>query len=148
MQTQFLPTLVFTPVATLEELNRRFWTWLETEYHQREHGALGGETPAQRFARLGTALRLLAADAPLDRLFFMRVERRVRKDATFSLGAEVWEVAAHLRGQKVEVRFEPLSCQRVEVWLGGRCLGLATRCDKHRNAKIHIVTNDYDREIY
>ena len=41
----------------------------------------------QRFARLGTSLRLLEANAPLDRLFFMRVNRRVRKDATFSLGA-------------------------------------------------------------
>jgi transposase InsO family protein len=148
VQTQFLPPLVFTPVRSVEELNRRFWQWLETEYHQREHTALGGESPAQRFARLGTALRLLAADAPLDRLFFMRVNRRVRKDATFSLGADLWEVAAHLRGQVITARFDPLSLTRMEVWLGERFIGLAVRCDKHRNAKIHLVTNDYDRETY
>lgn len=148
VQMQFLPTLVFTPVTALDELNRRFWQWLEGEYHQRGHTALAGESPAARFARLGTALRLLETNAPLDRLFFMRVSRRVRKDATFCLGADLWEVAPHLRGQLVTVRFDPVSLARVEVWLGERFIGLAVRCDKHRNAKIHIVTNDYDREIY
>lgn len=148
VQMQFLPTLTFTAAASLEELNRRFWQWLETEYHQRGHSALAGETPAQRFARLGTSLRLLEANAPLDRLFFMRVNRRVRKDATFSLGADLWEVATHLRGQVITARFDPVSLARMEVWLGERFIGLAVRCDKHRNARIHIVTNDYDREIY
>lgn len=148
VQMQFLPTLTFTPANTIEELNRRFWQWLETEYHQRGHTALAGETPAQRFARLGTSLRLLEANAPLDRLFFMRVNRRVRKDATFSLGTDLWEVAVHLRGQVITARFDPVSCARMEVWLGERFMGLAVKCDKHRNAKIHIVTNDYDREVY
>jgi hypothetical protein len=145
---QFLPTLTFTPAGSIEELNRRFWQWLETEYHQGGRTALAGETPAQRFARLGSSLRLLEANAPLDRLFFMRVNRRVRKDATFSLGADLWEVATHLRGQVITARFDPMSLARMEVWLGERFVGLAVRCDKHRNAKIHIVTNDYDREVY
>ena len=148
VQSRFSPKLIFEAAPSIPELNRRFWQWLETEYHQREHSALGGESPAQRFARLGTSLRLLEADAPLDRLFFMRVDRRVRKDATFLLGADFWEVAAHLRGQVVNIRFDPMSYARVEAWLGDRFICLATRCDKHRNARIRIVTNDYDREIY
>ena len=49
------------------------------------HGARR-RIPAQRFARLGTSLRLLEPKADLDRLFFMRLNRRVRKDATFSRG--------------------------------------------------------------
>lgn len=148
VQSRFLPKLIFEPVGSIDELNRRFWAWLETEYHQLEHGALGGESPAQRFARLGTALRLLEPNASLERLFFMRVDRRVRKDATFSLAGEFWEVPTHLRGQVVTVRFDPMKLGRVEVWLGERFIALAVRCDKHRNARFHIVTNDYDREIY
>ena len=148
VQLQFLPILQFSPADSLAELNRRFWQWLETEYHQRAHGAMAGEAPAQRFARLGRSLRLLAPEAPLDQLFFTRVERRVRKDATFSLATGLWEVPAHLRGQVVTVRFDPLSQARVEVWLDERFVGLAVRCDKHRNSRLHITTNDYDREIY
>jgi hypothetical protein len=148
VQVQFLPTLVFEPVGSLEALNVRLWKWLETDYHQRAHGSLSGESPAGRFARLGTSLRLLERDAPVERLFFMRQERRVRKDATFSLGADLWEVAAHLRGQVITARFDPIALTRMEVWLGERFMGLAVRCDKHRNSKLHITTNDYDREIY
>jgi hypothetical protein len=29
-----------------------------------------------------------------------------------------------------------------------RFMGLAIRCNKHRNSKVRIITNDYDREIY
>ncbi len=146
-QSQFLPALGFEPVHSLAELNRRFWQWVETDYNQRPHTALGGESPAQRFARLGTSLRLLEPNADLDRLFFMRRNRRVRKDATFSLGAECWEVAAHLRGQIITARFDPITCARVEVWLGERFIGLAVRCDKQRNART-FKSNDYDREVY
>ena len=142
-----MPTLGFDPVHSLEELNRRFWKWVETDYNQRPHTALAGESPAQRFARLGTSLRLLEPKADLDRLFFMRLNRRVRKDATFSLGAECWEVAAHLRGQIITARFDPITFARVEVWLGERFIGLAVKCDKQRNARI-FRTNDYDREVY
>jgi transposase InsO family protein len=147
VQTQFQPTLVFEPVRSLDALNRRFWQWLETEYHQREHTALGGESPAGRFARLGTALRLVAADAQLARLFLMRVQRRVRKDATFSLGGEFWEVAPHLRGQIVTVHFDPITFQRVELWLGERAVGEAHRCNKQRNSQLRS-SNDYDHDPF
>jgi putative transposase len=146
-QSRFLPTLVFEPVNSLEELNRRLWKWIEVEYNQRPHAALDGECPAERFARLGQSLRMLEANAPIGRLFFMRLNRRVRKDATISLGAHLWEVAAHLRGQIVTVRFDPISYARVEVSLGERFMGLAVRCDKQRNARI-LKMNDYDREVY
>ena len=142
-----LPTLTFEPVQSLAELNRQFWQWVETDYNQRPHSGLDGESPAARFARLGTALRLLDPNTPVERLFYMRVKRRVRKDATFSLGAALWEVPAHLRGQIVTVRFDPMSFGRVEVSLGERFIGLAVRCDKHRNARI-LSINHYDREVY
>jgi hypothetical protein len=137
VQTQFLPTLAFAPVRSLEDLNARFWQWVERDYHQREHGALGGESPQERFARLGQTLRLLEPGASLERLFRMRVKRRVRKDATFSLGAIFYEVPAHLRGQIIEVHFEPVRPEApVDVHFAGRCVGAARRCDKHHNARL------------
>jgi hypothetical protein len=147
VQTQFLPTLTFEPVTSLAELNRRFWKWLETDYHQREHTALGGESPAQRFARLGAALRLLPAQTEVDRLFLMRLERRVRKDATFSLGGAFWEVPPHLRGQLITVHFDPITYRRIEVWRGERYIGPAARCDKQRNSQLP-ASNDYDHHSF
>jgi transposase InsO family protein len=146
-QTQFLPTLTFEPVRSFEELNRRFWRWLETAYHQREHAALSGESPAQRFARLGTSLRLLEPNVSLERLFLMRVKRRVRKDATFSLEGEFWEVSPHLRGQIVTVHFDPIAYRQVEIWLGERMIGKAIRCNKQRNSQMPS-SNDYDHDAF
>ncbi|MGH7945422.1 MAG: hypothetical protein ACREH8_14675 [Opitutaceae bacterium] len=58
-------------------------------------------------------------------------------------GADLWEVARHLRGQVITARFDPMSLAR----MGERFMGLAVRCDKHRNAR-SFKTNHYDREIY
>jgi hypothetical protein len=142
LQTQFLPQLIFEPVATLEELNARLWRWIETQYHQRPHSALQNQTPAERFARIGAYLRTLQPDTDLDRLFLMRLRRRVRKDATIALGAALWEVPPHLRGQIVTVAFDPVNWTRVEIWFRDQCLGAARRCDKHLNAQIRS-SHDY-----
>jgi transposase InsO family protein len=145
LQTQFHPTLTFEPVACLDQLNRRFWRWLETDYHQREHGSLLGQSPAQRFATVGPTLRTPPTSPNLERLFLMRLPRRVRKDATISLGGQLWEVPVHLRGQIVTVHFDPVNWTCVELWIGDRCLGHAHRCNKHLNAQLRS-SNDYERD--
>ncbi len=146
-QSQFLPTLLFEPVKSIEELNGRFWKWVETDYNQREHSALCGESPAGRFARLGTSVRLLDPNSALERLFLMRVSRRVRKDATFRLGSQSWEVPAHLRGQVVTVHFDPIRLGRVEVWIGEKFVGTAVPCNRQRNAQIPS-SRDYDNNVF
>ena len=35
VRTGFLPLLTEEDLRSLETLNRRFWTWLDGEYHQR-----------------------------------------------------------------------------------------------------------------
>ena len=77
VQEQFQQQLALEPVHSVEELNLRFWKWLEAEYHQRVHSALG-TSPAQRFAERSGALRTLSDPDQLDRLFFMREKRRKR----------------------------------------------------------------------
>src|ERR1051326_217328 len=136
VQNQFLAQLQFQPVADLLELNRQFWHWVETSYHQRPHSALQDQSPADRFAKAGIALRTVAKDVDVERLFLMRQERRVRKDATICLGARLWEVPAHLRGQVITVWFDPVRWTRVELWWRDRLLGQATACNKQLNSQL------------
>jgi len=143
-QTQFLPQLQLHPVDSLEPLNRQFWRWIEVDYHQRPHSALGQQTPAQRFAAAVAHLRTLPKDVDVDRLFLMRLNRRVRKDATVSLGGGLWEVPVHLRGLVIVVHFDPVHWKRVEVWWRDRFIAQATRCNKHLNSQTHS-SNDYHR---
>jgi hypothetical protein len=70
-------------------------------------------------------------------LFLARAERRVRLDATFSLEGQLWEVPVHLRGQLIQLRFDPFAWKRVEIWWDHQFVGLAHRCDKQLNSKTY-----------
>jgi transposase InsO family protein len=144
LHMDFEARLVIDPAPTLEELNSRLWRWIEAEYHQRPHSALGGQTPAQRFAQRALHLRVADAHTDWEALFLSRAERRVRLDATFSLAGQLWEVPPHLRGQMIQVRFKPFDWRRVEIWHQDKYVGLARRCDKTLNAKTYTDT-DYER---
>lgn len=45
IRTRFYPLLKSDPVDSLEELNKRFWHWLEEDYHRRVHASLDEKTP-------------------------------------------------------------------------------------------------------
>lgn len=144
LQEDFEARLILDPVHSLEELNRRLWRWIESEYHQRAHRGLDGQCPAQRFTERAVALRLADPQTDWLRLFLTRTQRRVRLDATVSLEGQVWEVPVHLRGRLVELRYDPFGWERVEVWLQDVYVALAKRCDKQLNAKISS-DHDYER---
>jgi putative transposase len=144
LQQDFEARLVIDPVHRLEELNARLWRWIEGEYHQRPHSALEGQTPAERFAQRTVNLRTADPQTDWEALFLSRVERRVRLDATFSLEGQLWEAPVHLRGQVIQVRFDPFGWRRVEIWWDGKFVGPARRCDKQLNAKTY-TDRDYER---
>ncbi len=143
LQEDFQARLILEPVHSLAELNQRLWRWIESEYHQRLHRALEGQCPAQRFKERADHLRSADDQTDWQRLFLTSVKRRVRKDATISLGGQAWEVPVHLRGREVQVRYDPFEWQRVEVWIGELFVTLAKRCDKQLNSKTY---NDRDYE--
>jgi transposase InsO family protein len=144
IQQDFEQRLIFKPAQTLAELNERFWQWLEGEYHQRAHAGLDGKAPSARFAERAAHLKTLSEDVDLEGLFLERVERRVRRDATISLDGRVWEVSPALRGQVVEIRYDPFRFQRVEIYFRGQPAGEAKICD-HENNGHHFRSENYDQ---
>jgi putative transposase len=144
LQQDFEARLVIDPVHTLEELNQRLWRWIESQYHQRPHSALEGQTPAERFAQRAVHLRTADPQTDWEALFLTRAQRRVRLDATFSLEGQLWEVPLHLRGQLIQVRFDPFAWKRVEIWWEDQFVGLAHRCNKQLNAHTY-PDREYDR---
>lgn len=135
VQHDFEQRLVFDPVTSIEQLNSRFWQWLNVEYHQRKHGSLDGQSPGDRFAERAGQLRIVYNDMDLDGLFLARVTRRVRLDATISLAGKTFEVPVALRGRDVEIRYDPFRFKRMEVWLNDRLIGNAALCDKYLNSR-------------
>lgn len=136
VQSQFQTTLGFHPARDLAELNARFVTWLEGDYHQSEHRGLDGACPSVRFLAAAEVLRPAPPDEELRRLFLEEVPRRVRKDATVSVEGRYFELTPALRGQYVAVRYNPTELSEVEIWHQKRFVQIAQPLDRQLNARL------------
>jgi transposase InsO family protein len=135
VQSQFQTTLVFNPAKDLAELNARFVTWLEGDYHQAQHRGLEGMSPAARFLAAAEVIRAAPPDEELRRLFLREETRRVRKDATVSVAGRYFELSPALRGQYVAVRYNPSVLTEVEIWHQKRFVQIARPLDRQLNAR-------------
>lgn len=115
-------------LSSLEALNRQFWSWVEDEYHQREHSSLGMK-PLDRLALDMQRIRFLSPGAVSDELFFVEQERSVLADNTFSLKNTRFEAPRDLRGRKVQIRFDRLKFDRAIVYFKGERMGEARPVD-------------------
>lgn len=131
-------------VHSLLDLNAAFSRWIETIYHLRTHSSTG-MSPHQRFTGGTHPLRHVEEPAQIDPLFYTRTERVVRKDGTVTLGKTLYEVHLSLRALAIELRYNPLLLDRIEVWHKGSFQGLATKADLHLNSQTYNRSNNYER---
>jgi len=136
VREQFLDSIEPTALHSLEQLNERFWHWLENVYHCREHTSLNA-TPLSRWQRDIAHIRQLAPSTDLRRLFLHRVDRLVRRDSTFLLSGTFFEAPPHLAGQRIEVRYDPLDPTQVEIYHEGQFHSLARRVDAVVNGRTY-----------
>lgn len=129
---------------SVAHLNTALARWIETVYHLRPHGATG-MSPHRRFTSATHPLRHIEDPANIDPLFYTRAERVVRKDGTVTLGKTLYEVNLALRALTIELRYNPLSLDRVEVWHKGSFHGLATPADLHLNSQTYNRSHNYER---
>jgi transposase InsO family protein len=131
----FLASIDPRQVRTLDDLNARFQTWLESAYHREKHGALE-TTPLQRWQRDIEQIRQLPPSTDLRRLFFYRVDRLVRRDSTFLIFRRFYEAPSHLAGRRIEVRFDPLDPIEMEIHFEGQLQATARPVDAVVNAQL------------
>ncbi|MFA6174861.1 MAG: DDE-type integrase/transposase/recombinase [Kiritimatiellales bacterium] len=131
-------------VQSLAELNVAFSRWVARIYHLRAHGSTN-MSPHERFTRAGHPLRTIEEPEKIAPLFYTRMERVVRKDGTVTLGNKLLEVNLALRALKVELRYDPILFDRVEVWHNKSFHGLARKADLHLNSQTYNRGNNYAR---
>jgi transposase InsO family protein len=130
-------------VHSLADLNTAFSRWIAGLYHLRVHGSTT-MSPHERFTRAGHPLRTIEEPEKINTLFYTRTERVVRKDGTVTLGKKLLEVNLALRALTVELRYDPVLFDRVEVWHKGSFHGIARLANLQLNSTIahqHRGTN-------
>lgn len=133
-------------VHTIAELNAKLSTWIQNDYHSRQHSSTG-TTPQARFQDGSEHLRQLElSHHSLEKLFHTRLERTVRKNGTIRIANKVYEVNLSLRGRKIEVRYDPFNNQtEPEVYHQGHYIGTAHLADLHANSQLHHGHHNYER---
>jgi transposase InsO family protein len=109
----FLARLDLAALASIEELNRLLFAWVEASYHVHPHRGLERRTPLDCWVEKSGGIRPLPREVDLDELFFEEVTRRIAKDGTFSVRGKRYEAGAPWIGAKATVRFDPFDRRRL-----------------------------------
>lgn len=122
-------------VDSIEEMNQRFWAWVEGEYHMTPHRGLDNETPLDRWAQVAGRVQVVGPRIDLDEIFLWEDKRKVRTDRTVSLNGHLYEVAPELVGQSVVLRYDPGAPHHrpLQVWWSGKRYPDANPLDRHAN---------------
>lgn len=137
VRSRFLSRIDPTKLKSLEELNALYWQWLEEDYHRKVHASLG-MSPLDFFMSQSDRVKLIARPDMVDGYFMLKVNRKIKHDATLSLENILFEAPHHLANLRLQVRYDPewLSDARHPVLLyqDDKKLGEAYQVNFHDNA--------------
>lgn len=106
VRQRFLARIDPTVIKSLDELNLRFWQWLEEDYQRKMHSSLN-MSPLDFFISQANRITLFSNPQLLEEHFLIRVTRKVNHDATLSLETILYETEQSLANSRIEVRYEP-----------------------------------------
>lgn len=114
----FIQELKVSPALGLEELNRRFWGWLEEFYHRRPHSSLEGKAPLDAW-QAGIKDVRTATPEEITTAFLHSAERKVDHTGCFSLNGRLYFAGVEYAGKKVLLRFDPADLGSIAVFYKG-----------------------------
>ncbi|MDD3653770.1 MAG: DDE-type integrase/transposase/recombinase [Desulfotomaculaceae bacterium] len=139
VRQRFLTRLDPSRLKGIDELNLRFWQWLEEDYQRKTHSALK-MSPLDFFMSQANQVTLFSCPALLEEYFLVRVTRKVNHDATLSVETILYETDQGLANSRVEVRYEPewLSnpARVLLLYRDGQKVGEARQVNLHDNSKV------------
>uniref|UniRef100_A0A1S2MCY4 Transposase-like Mu C-terminal domain-containing protein n=1 Tax=Anaerobacillus isosaccharinicus TaxID=1532552 RepID=A0A1S2MCY4_9BACI len=101
-------------ISSIEELNRYFYIWTQSIYHERIHGETK-QTPIQRWEECDHPT-VTVSFTDLQQAFYWEEERKVDKTGCISFQGNKYEVDQELVGEKITIRFDPHDLEHLEVW--------------------------------
>ena len=139
VRQQFLAPLESDQLAGVADLDQRFHTWLESEYHRSPHRGLKGATPLETWLAKSHLIVALDPTVDLAEAFRHQATRKVHRDSTVTLDGVLFELPSTLIGERVVLRYDPAlppPNRRLFVHHRGRLVGAARLVDSYANARV------------
>ncbi len=137
VREQFLRPLDKESIRGLGDLNMRFRTWLESEYHRTPHRGLKGKTPLDAWLEKSRYIVHMEPSIDLEQAFLHEESRKVYKDSTLTLDGTLYEVSSCLIGKRVKIFYDPtMPVKRLQVLYEGKSHGEARIVDSYANTKV------------
>lgn len=137
VRDSFLRILDKDSVKNIADLNARFRTWLESEYHRNPHRGLYGKTPLETWLSKSKYIISVEPEINLDRIMLHENTRKVYKDSTITLGGTLYEVPSILIGRTIKVHYNPhIKIKRLLLTYEGKEYGEARVVDTYANTKV------------
>jgi len=131
----FYPLLVNEPASSIEELNERFWEWLDSEYHRKVHSGIDA-APLDTYMSQISQVRHISDPVALDFIFWHRLTRKVRNDGTITIQRKLFQVPLRYVGMRIEVRFDSYPPKEAFVFEGDVSICPAEEVRIHDNAHV------------
>lgn len=119
VRESFLTELAHENVEHLQQLNSKFWAWLEQEYHLNIH-SVTKEAPLSRWRNNVDPFLKKIEEKQLQSIFLWREKRKVSKLGLVSLMGIDFEVSSLLVGKTVEVKYNHFDLSQLFIYLDGR----------------------------
>jgi hypothetical protein len=138
VRMRFLSSLDPSTLKDLDDLNQRFFKWLEDDYKRKSHKGLNGLSPHDVFMSQVSKLKLVTDVERTNESFLLRITRKIQPDATTQIENILYETDSRFSGKRVEIRYEPEWLNDVTktlpIYLDGKKTGEAKVVRFHDNA--------------
>ncbi|MBI9104098.1 MAG: DDE-type integrase/transposase/recombinase [Spirochaetales bacterium] len=138
VRDQFARPLDDRAIESLDELNTRFRTWLECEYHRSPHRGLKDRlTPLEAWMAKAEHIRPVNPAIDLERTFLHLDRRRVYKDSSFTLKGTLFEAPPILAGKRIDIYYDPHPpFTKVLITCDSKDFGEARPVNSYANSKV------------
>ena len=140
VRMRFLSNLDPDSLKDIDDLNQRYFKWLEDDYKRKSHKGLNGLTPHDVFMSQISKINLVTDVDRINENFLLRITRKIQPDATIQIQNILYETDSRFSGKRMEIRYEPEwlndFSKPVYIYEDGKKLGEAKVVRFHDNAHV------------
>lgn len=140
VRMRFLSSINSDIIKDLDDLNQRFFKWLEDDYKRKAHKGLNGLSPHDVFMSQVSKLKLVTDIERTNENFLLRLTRKIQPDATTQIENILYETDSKFSGKRVEIRYEPEwlndMTKALPIYEDGKKIGEARMVRFHDNAHV------------